>query len=407
MVDDVATSPTVTTALVSPAGHAPPVHGCMLLHDAPDGYSGDGGTDGGGGSGRGGDGGDGGGGDGEAGATLSSPSTSSSACPPLEHTSIVDITAVSPAGISALVDLAEHTPPVHGCMVLQDEPGGYVGDGGGDGDGGSGGGGDGGDGGGGDGEAGATLSSPSTSSSACPPLEHTSIVDITAVSPAGISALVDLAEHTPPVHGCMVLQDEPGGYVGDGGGDGDGGSGGGGDGGDGGGGDGEAGATLNSPSTSSSACPPPEHTSMVDATTTSPAGTTALVAPAGHVPPAHGCMLLQVESWYSGDGGGDGGGGGSCGVGDGSDGAGEGAPNGACADGGGDGSGGAGDGGGGGGGDGSGEGDGKDGEGSEAGGGGGSGGGIVKPSMTMSRAPARYMNCASMFGVERVVRHTL
>jgi hypothetical protein len=53
--------------------------------------------------------------------------------------------------------------------------------------------------------------------------------------------------------------------------------------------------TVNPPSTSSSACPPPEHTSRLDAATDSPALTTASVAPAGHAPPAHGCRTSTAS----------------------------------------------------------------------------------------------------------------
>jgi len=120
-------------------------------------------------------------------------------------------------------------------------------------------------------------------------------METTTSSPSGITILVAPAVHAPLAHGCRPLHDEPAGK--DGGGEAHGGcgNGGGGDGGDGGGGDGWVGATLSSPSTSSSACPL-EHTSSVDVATSSPGGTTALVKPTGHVPPAQGCNVINTGS---------------------------------------------------------------------------------------------------------------
>ena len=171
-------------------------------------------------------------------------------------------------------------------------------------------GGDGGGGKGGGGRVGATVSEPSTSSSVCPPPEHTSSLDTSNASFTGTIAFITPAVHVPPAHGCRALHEPPVGRMGGGGDDGGGkggvleGSGGGaGDSGDasgceggtGGAGSGAAGATVSSPSTSSSACPPPEHTSRPDAATDSPALTTASVAPAVHAPPAHGCRTSTAS----------------------------------------------------------------------------------------------------------------
>ena len=77
----------------------------------------------------------------------------------------MDTSTASSTDTTALVAPVEHTPPAHGCKPLNDEPAGSEGGGGSDGGGGCGGGSEGGDGGGGDAGVGATLSSPSTSSS--------------------------------------------------------------------------------------------------------------------------------------------------------------------------------------------------------------------------------------------------
>ena len=134
---------------------------------------------------------------------------------------------------------------------------------------------------------------PSTCSSACPP-EQTSRTGVSTTSPAATTTLVVPTGHVLSAHGCRPLHDVIAGYDG-------GGRGGGGEGGDGGGGDGGVGATARDPSTSSSACPP-EQTSSVDASTCSPAATTAYVVPTRHALSAHGCTLLQ-DAFASGSDG--------------------------------------------------------------------------------------------------------
>ena len=81
-----------------------------------------GGACGGGGDGGGGEGGAVGAGPGAAGVTASSPSMSSSVCPPPEHNSRLDATTDSPALTTTSVAPAGHAPPAHGCRTSTASP---------------------------------------------------------------------------------------------------------------------------------------------------------------------------------------------------------------------------------------------------------------------------------------------